>query len=133
MMFSHDCILHFILTQFRVRIYGSIITSPELNEQLDKILARLDTIIILLFDLAPNKDIGKSVSMTTKVGYLDSLGYDLSEITKMVRRPSNYTSSRLREYKERNEKKKKRGSTLKIGKDTTEEQSQSDSDGGENE
>lgn len=80
----------------------------EVIQRMDEILRRLDSILILLFDLLPEKELGKSVSMTDKVGYLDSLGYEIGEITKMVGRPSNYTSSRLREYKAKQAKRSKK-------------------------
>ncbi len=82
----------------------------EVIQKLDKILARLDTIITLLFDLSPDKKIGKAVSMTEKAGYLDSVGYDIGAISRMIGRPCNYTSSRLREYKARNAKSKRKKS-----------------------
>lgn len=92
----------------------------DVSRRLERILARLDTIIVLLFDLSQSKDPGKSVSMTTKVGYLDSLGYDIGQISKMVGRPSNFTSSRLREYKARNEKKGPKRKPFKTNKDVGE-------------
>ncbi len=70
-------------------------------ERLDKLVARLGTMIYLLLDLTPDERLKKPVSMTEKVGRLDAMGFELEEISKLAGRPSNYISSRLREYKSR--------------------------------
>jgi hypothetical protein len=74
----------------------------ETVERLDRITRELDAVVFLLFDAIPSERLGKPLSMTEKVGLLDSMGFELADVSRNVGRPSNYVSSRLREYKQRN-------------------------------
>lgn len=71
-------------------------------KDLDKISSRLDAITSLILDfLLSDQRYEKSVAYTDKVARLEELGLNIDEISGIVRRPSNYVSSRLRESKKR--------------------------------
>jgi hypothetical protein len=68
-------------------------SNQAIVERLDKLVARLDTMIYLLLNLTPDERLKKPVSMTEKVGRMDAMGFELDEISKLAGRPSNYTST----------------------------------------
>lgn len=78
-------------------------------KELDKISSRLDAISSLILDfLLSNQRYEKPVAYTDKVERLGELGFEIDEISGIVRRPSNYVSSRLRESKKRKFSKRQR-------------------------
>ncbi len=84
-------------------------TQPEVPEQLelitlklDKVISRLDALVSLSLDfLLSDANYENPVEYTDKAVRLDALGIERDAITGIVRRPSNYVSSRLRESKKR--------------------------------
>lgn len=72
------------------------------SAKLDDVTTRLDAVLSLLLDLLlSDPKLQKSVPYTDKVARLGELGFELNMISRVVRRPSNYVSSRLRESKKR--------------------------------
>ena len=70
--------------------------------KLDKVVSRLDTAVSLALDfLLSDPKYDKPIAYTDKVERLASLGTDQEAISGIVRRPSNYVSSRLRESRNR--------------------------------
>src|SRR5690242_16686533 len=70
--------------------------------RLDKINSKTDALISLFLDflLSSTKN-AQPAPYTDKVAWLGELGMDIDVISSIVRRPSNYVSSRLRESKKR--------------------------------
>lgn len=69
---------------------------------LTQMSSRLDLMTSLLLDIVlsePNRD--ESVAYTDKAVLLEKLGLEIDEISRIVNKPSNYVSSRLREAKKR--------------------------------
>ena len=94
--------------------------SPEktnaLFSRLDKITTRLDVEISILLDiLFLNDKYVEPSSYTDKAAYLESLGLQIDEISKIVGRPSNWVSSRLRESKKRKSSKRQQRIRPKSG------------------
>lgn len=70
--------------------------------KLDKITSRMDATLSLLLDfLLSDPQYEEPIEYTDKVARLGKLGIEQDVISRIVRRPSNYVSSRLRESKSR--------------------------------
>lgn len=90
--------------------------------KLDKITSRLDATVSLLLDLVlSDPKYENPVSYTDKAARLEKLGIELETISGVVRRPSNYVSSRLRESKtrksSRRQKRKSKEGFVNLNKD----------------
>lgn len=95
------------------------VSSEKINTLLsilDKIATRLDVEISILLDiLLLNDRYSESASYTDKAVYLESLGLQIDEISRIVGRPSNWVSSRLRESKTRKSSRRKQKNLRKFG------------------
>ncbi len=81
----------------------------EIGSKLDSLEARLDIgINVLLEILFSNSQYQKAIPYTDKVAYLAQQGLEAGDISKMVGRPSNWVSNRLKESKSRNKPKRQR-------------------------
>lgn len=90
---------------------------------------RLDACLNVLLDiLLLNEQYTKPASYTEKSAYLESIGMELADISEVVGRPSNWVSSRLREFKSR-----KRHKVVRSKRETLSESSTQSDIGGQNE
>lgn len=92
----------------------------RINANLEVIHRQLDLIINLLFDLIPDERLASPASLTDRAGRMKSLGLEISEISRIIGRPSNYASSRIREYESRPPRRKKKASKKTKGARATE-------------
>jgi hypothetical protein len=90
-----------------------------ISQKLDKLTSRLDAMTSLFLDfLLSDPKFEEAVEYTDKVARLGELGIEIDVISGIVRRPSNYVSSRLRESKKR--KFSRRKSRIAKSKDSQE-------------
>lgn len=104
---------------------GTAVDISKPSNDFQAISVKLDAIISLLLDLIlSDSRFEKSVPYTDKVARLGELGFETNMISQVVRRPSNYVSSRLRESKVRRYSKRRRkltGSATKSSQARTTE------------
>ncbi len=83
------------------RLHGTGNDDPIIP-RLDAISKRMDILINILVDvLLANPRYGEGIPYTDKAAHLETLGLEVQEISRIVGRPSNWVSSRLREHKAR--------------------------------